>query len=315
MSSLDNLTVLGAGVLGGQIAWQSAFKGKRVTVYDISPDAIARCRSTHEQYAEIYRAELGATEADIAGTRDRLSFTADLAEAVAAADLVIEAVPEVPDIKDAVYREMAPLLAPHTLVATNTSTLLPSDFAAATGRPARFAALHFGNGIWSMNFAEVMAHAGTARETLTALTEFAIEIGMVPVPVLKEQSGYVVNTWFVPLLNAAQTMVTNGIARPEDVDRTFMIGGPAVGPLGMMDMVGMKTVYDVLSYWGRENDDMQMTANAEYVKERFLDKGDLGVPTGKGYYDYPEPAYTRPDFLAIPDLSDVPGLVSLMAAE
>jgi 3-hydroxyacyl-CoA dehydrogenase len=315
MSSLDNLTVLGAGVLGGQIAWHSAYMGKRVTVFDISADAIARCRSAHEQYADIYRSELGADADDIAATTRRLMLTADLADAVSAADLVIEAVPEVPDIKLAVYREMAELLPPETVVATNSSTLLPGDFAAATGRPEKFGALHFGNGIWSMNFAEIMAHARTSRATLTALTEFAIEIGMVPIPVLKEQSGYLVNTWFVPLVNAAQTLVTNGIARPEDVDRTFMIGGRTIGPLGMLDMVGMKTVYDVLAYWGNENGDAQMLANAAYVKERFLDKGDLGVLTGKGYYDYPAPAYSEPDFLSIPDLSDVPGIVALIEAE
>lgn len=315
MSSITNLTVLGAGVLGGQIAWQSAYKGKDVVVYDISLEAIERCRLAHNEYAQVYREQVGATAADIEATRSRLSFSTDLATAVSPADLVIEAVPEIPDVKIATYQEMAPLLRSHTLLATNSSTLLPSDFAAATGRPEKFGALHFGNGIWAMNFAEVMAHAGTERETLNALAEFAVEIGMVPIPILKEHSGYVVNTWFVPLLNAAQTLVTNGIARPEDVDRTYMIGGPPVGPLGMMDMVGMKTVYDVLAYWGRENSDEQMSANAAYVKERFLDKGDLGVPTGRGYYRYPNPAYTDPKFLATPDLSAVPELVALMTAE
>jgi 3-hydroxyacyl-CoA dehydrogenase len=313
MSSLDNLTVLGAGVLGGQIAWHSAFKGKTVVVYDIAPDAIDRSRRTHDQYAAIYLAEVGATEAEIAATRRRLSFTTDLAAAVAEADLVIEAVPEVRDIKAAVYQEMAVLLPPHTLVATNSSTLLPSDFAEDTGRPERFCALHFGNGIWAMNFAEVMAHAGTSRDTLTRVAEFAVEIGMVPIPLLKEQNGYIVNSWFVPLLNAAQTLVTNGIARPEDVDRTFMIGGRTIGPLGLMDMVGMKTAYDVLALWGRELDDAQMSANAEYIKQRFLDKGVLGVPTNEGYYTYPDPAYQRPGFLDVPDISVVPDLVSLMS--
>jgi len=313
MSSLDNLTVLGAGVLGGQIAWHSAFKGKTVVVYDIAPDAIDRSRRTHDQYAAIYLAEVGATEAEIAATRRRLSFTTDLAAAVAEADLVIEAVPEVRDIKAAVYQEMAVLLPPHTLVATNSSTLLPSDFAEDTGRPERFCALHFGNGIWAMNFAEVMAHAGTSRDTLTRVAEFAVEIGMVPIPLLKEQNGYIVNSWFVPLLNAAQTLVTNGIARPEDVDRTFMIGGRTIGPLGLMDMVGMKTAYDVLALWGRELDDAQMSANAEYIKKRFLDKGLLGVPTNEGYYTYPDPAYERPGFLDVPDISVVPDLVSLMS--
>ncbi|MCR1783778.1 3-hydroxyacyl-CoA dehydrogenase [Nocardioides carbamazepini] len=313
MSSLHKLTVLGAGVLGGQIAWHSAFKGKTVVVYDITADALDRCRATHEQYAEIYLSEVGANEVEIAATRQRLSFTTDLAEAVGEADLVIEAVPEVPDIKADVYRKMSGILPAHTLVATNSSTLLPSDFAPDTGRPEQFCALHFGNGIWAMNFAEVMAHSGTARETLTQVTEFAIEIGMVPIPVLKEQNGYVVNSWFVPLLNAAQTLVTNGIARPEDVDRTFMIGGRTIGPLGLMDMVGMKTSYDVLAHWGNELGDAQMTANAAYIKERFLDKGLYGVPTNEGYYVYPDPAYARPGFLDLPDISVVPHLVSLLS--
>lgn len=313
MANLDKLTVLGSGVLGGQIAWHSAYKGKDVVVYDIDADAIDRCRTTHDQYAAIYVAEVGATEAEILATRQRLTFTTDLAAAVAEADLVIEAVPEVRDIKATAYRDMAGLLPAHTLLATNSSTLLPSDFAQDTGRPGQFCALHFGNGIWAMNFAEVMAHAGTTRETLTQVTEFAVEIGMVPIPVLKEHNGYVVNSWFVPLLNAAQTLVTNGIARPEDVDRTFMIGGRTIGPLGLMDMVGMKTAHDVLALWGAELSDVQMSANADYIKERFLDKGLLGVPTGEGYYSYPDPAYTRPDFLELVDITDVPGLVSLMS--
>src|SRR5687768_3852676 len=109
MSSLDQLTVLGSGVLGGQIAWHSAYQGKTVVVYDIAPDAIDRCRATHDLYAAIYLSEVGATDAQIAETRQRLSFTTDLATAVAEADLVIEAVPEVPETKASVYREMAGL--------------------------------------------------------------------------------------------------------------------------------------------------------------------------------------------------------------
>ncbi|WP_433189284.1 3-hydroxyacyl-CoA dehydrogenase [Actinoallomurus sp. CA-150999] len=315
MSRLENLTVLGAGVLGGQIAWHSAFNGKTVVVYDIAQDAIERCRTAHDQYADIYLSELGASQVDISAARNRLRFTTDLAEAVAHADLVIEAVPEIPEVKSAVYQEMAGLLSPDILIATNSSTFLPSDFASDTGRPEQFCALHFGNGIWAMNFAELMAHPGTSRATLTQVGEFAVEIGMVPIPVLKEQNGYIVNTWFVPLVNAAQTLVTNGIATPEDVDRTFMIGGRAVGPLGMLDMVGMKTAYDVLVFWGRESSDAQMSANADYIKEHFLDKGLLGVRTGKGYYEYPDPAYARPGFLDAPHISAVADIVSLMLPE
>ena len=142
-----------------------------------------------------------------------------------------------------------------------------------------------------MNYAEIMAHPGTSRETLTAVNEFAIDIGIIPIPVRKEQNGYVGNSWFVPLLNAAQTLVTNGIAAPEDIDRTFMVTGAPLGPMGMFDMVGMTTAYNVTSYWGQRSGDAQMLANADYLKNNFIDHGWLGRQTGKGYYDYPDPAF------------------------
>ena len=313
MSRIDHLTTLGSGVLGGQIAWHSAFRGKTVVAYDVTDDALARCRAAHEVYAGIYRSALGATEADIAQTRARLSYTSDLAAAVSKADLVIESVPEVPEIKTRAYEAMAPLLPQHTLLATNSSTLLASDFAAATGRPAKFCALHFANLIWALNIAEIMAQPATDDDTLTQVAEFAIEIGMVPIAVRKEQNGYVLNTWFVALLNAAQTLVTNGVSTPEDVDRSFLICNPGAGrgPMAMIDMVGMQTALNVLSYWGTRNKDEQMLRNAEYIKARFVDQGKLGLPTGEGYYRYPNPAYERPDFLAVPDKSTVPAIVAL----
>lgn len=312
MSSIENLTVLGAGVLGGQIGWHSAFKGKTVSMYDISEEALDRCKQAHQRYAAIYLAEVGATKADIDQTRGRLTYSADLAAAVGDADLVIEAVPEIPDVKATVYREMAEMLPADTIIATNSSTFLPSDFADETGRPEKYCALHFANMIWTMNLGEIMAHPGTDRETVKQVTEFAIEIGMVPIPVQKEQNGYLVNTWCVPLLNAAQTLVTNGIGSPEDIDRSFMFLGARMGPLGMIDMIGMKTTYDVLAYWGDTSGDCQMTANADFIKCNFLDKGLLGTSSGEGYYTYPTPTWARSDFLDVPDIRDAPEFVALI---
>ena len=313
-SNLNRVTVLGAGVLGGQIAWHSAFRGKTVVVYDPFPEAIAKARVAHDMYARIYAAELGASDSDLEATRSRLTYSDQLEPSVANADIVIEAVPEVPEIKTRVYQQMAALLPPHTIVATNSSTLLPRDFAAATGRPERYCALHFANLIWSLNLVEIMAHPATSRETLTAATRFAIEIGQVPIAVQKEQNGYVLNTWFVATLTAAISLVVNGVSTPEDVDRTYMIvnRGCAMGPCGLLDMVGMKTAYDVSSHWGTVNNDAQMLKNAAYVKERFLDRGLQGLMGGEGFYKYPNPAYAAPDFLAVPNASVVPGLVNRM---
>lgn len=312
MSRLNKVTLLGSGVLGGQISWHSAYKGKTVRVYDIAEEALDHCRHMHDQYAAIYCADLGASGADIAATRARLTYSTNLAEAVAHTDLVIEAVPEIPEVKTSVYAEVAGLLPENTLVASNSSTFLPSTFAEATGRPEKFCALHFGNGIWDMNFAEIMAHAGTTRHTLTEITEFAIEIGMTPIPVRKEQNGYVVNTWTVALSNAAQTLVTNGISTHEDLDRSFMKFGFPIGPFGMLDQVGMKTAHDILSYWGGVRGDAQMTANAEYIKKNLLDRGFLGVQAGRGYYSWPNPSFAAADFLDVPDISKVPEIVSLV---
>lgn len=302
---LKNITVLGAGVLGGQIAWHSAFRGKSVVVYDLHEEGLEQCRISQQTYAHIYRQDLNASDGDIEATQAGLSFTTDLAMAVANADLVIEVVPEIPEVKIDVYQQLAKHLPPHTLIATNSSTLLPSQFAEATGRPEKYCALHFANLIWSMNVGEIMAHPTTADATLTAVTRFAIEIGMVPIPVQKEQNGYVLNTMLVALLNAAQTLVTNGVSTPEYIDRTYMIlnRGCSLGPCGIIDVVGMNSAYNILSYWANEKKDEQMLRNAQYVKENLLDKGLMGLQTGEGYYKYPNPSYQAPDFLDVPDVS------------
>ena len=302
---LKNITVLGAGVLGGQIAWHSAFRGKSVVVYDLHEEGLEQCRISQQTYAHIYRQDLNASDGDIEATQAGLSFTTDLATAVANADLVIEVVPEIPEVKIDVYQQLAKHLPPHTLIATNSSTLLPSQFAEATGRPEKYCALHFANLIWSMNVGEIMAHPTTADATLTAVTRFAIEIGMVPIPVQKEQNGYVLNTMLVALLNAAQTLVTNGVSTPEYIDRTYMIlnRGCSLGPCGIIDVVGMNSAYNILSYWANEKKDEQMLRNAQYVKENLLDKGLMGLQTGEGYYKYPNPSYQAPDFLDVPDVS------------
>lgn len=313
-SNLQNLTVLGAGVLGGQIAWHSAFCGKQAVVYDINEEALERCRAALQHYAGIYQQDLGASPQQIEQTRSRLRYTTDLADAVASADLVIEAVPEIPDVKISVYQALAKCLPAHTLLATNSSTLLPSQFAEYTGRPDKYCAMHFANLIWAFNLAEVMAHPGTSEATLMAVTSFAIEIGMVPIPVQKEQNGYVLNTWFVALLQASISLVTNGVSTPEDVDRTFMIvnRGASMGPCAMVDMVGMTTAYNISSYWGQVNNDAQMLKNAAYIKERFIDQGLSGLLGGEGFYTYPNPRYQEADFLSVPDISKVPELVKLM---
>ncbi|WP_237065271.1 3-hydroxyacyl-CoA dehydrogenase [Microbulbifer guangxiensis] len=313
-SQLQNVTVLGAGVLGGQIAFHSAYKGKQVVIFDISEDSLQRCRAVHEQYVGQYQKDLGASAEEMTATQQRLRYSNSLEEAVKDAQLVIEAVPEVPDIKISVYRDLAGKLPEATILATNSSTLLPSDFAEYTGRPEQYAALHFANLIWINNVVEIMGHPGTSDDTYRALVDFSIEIGMVPIPILKEQNAYVLNTWLWAMINVCLTLVRKGVATPEDIDRTYMISnrGVAYGPFGIIDIIGMKTSYDILNHWGKENQDEEMSANARYIKENFLNKGLQGMLGGKGFYQYPEPEFSKPDFLAVPDKSVTGTIVGLL---
>lgn len=315
MGDRNNLTVAGGGVLGGQIAWHSAYSGKNVVVYDVSEEGLNGCRSAHSAYAQIYQDEVGASADSVQATQARMSYTTDMSSAFADAQIVIEAIPEVPDIKLEFYTQVSQHLPADTIIATNSSTFLPSTFAQATGRPDKFCALHFANMIWHVNLAEVMAHPGTSEETLAEITRFAIEIGMVPIPLRKEQNGYVINSLLIPVLQAAQSLVTNGVSDPETVDRTWMImhGGAQNGPFGTIDIIGMRTAYNILDYWGKENGDDQMLANAAYIKEHFVDKGLLGLQTGQGYYSYPDPAYRKAGFLDVPDISSANEISSMAA--
>jgi 3-hydroxybutyryl-CoA dehydrogenase len=303
--SVHHVSVLGAGVLGSQIAWHTAFKGKAVVLYDKFDDGLDAARTAIAGMARAYGKRHGADAVEAAHAR--LTLTTDLAVAAADAELVIETVPEIPDVKREVYRTLAPLLGADTLLATNSSTLLPRDFAEDTGRPDKYGSLHFANRIWATNLVEIMGHAGTSVETLEALTRFGIEIGMVPIPVGKEQNGYVLNTWLGALLQSSMSLVVNGVCTPEDVDRTYLIAnrGARVGPFGMIDVIGIPTAYNITRHWAEADDDDDRRAVAAYLKREFLERGDLGVTTGRGFYEYPRPAFAAPDFLGVPDLDAV----------
>lgn len=310
-SNIKKVVVLGTGVLGGQIAWHCAYKGKHVVAYNRREESLEKARAAHDKLAQIYMDDVGASAEHIAATRSRLSYLSDLQIAVSDVDLVIESLPEIPAIKSEYYEKMANYLPSHTIVVTNSSTFLPRDFAESTGRPDKYCSLHFANLIWIANLIEIMANPKTTTETLTAVTRFAIEIGQVPIPLHKEQNGYVLNSWLPIMLNAALSLVTNGVSTPEDVDRSYMIvnRGCTAGPFGILDTIGMRTFYELLNHWGPLQKDPQMIKNAKYLKQNFIDRGLYGLENDEGFYTYPNPGYAAPDFIAPPSMDDVPSIV------
>jgi len=284
-TALRTITVLGTGVLGSQIAFQTAYSGFEVVAYDINQEVLGTARGRFDSLVAAYKAEgvEGADQGRAEEALTRLTLTSDLAVAVKDADMVIEAIPENLALKQQTYELLATLAPARTIFATNSSTLLPSDLKAFTGRPAKFLALHFANHVWVNNTAEIMGTDATDPAVFNAVVEFARNIGMVPIELKKEKAGYVLNSLLVPLLNAASDLLVDGIADPETIDKTWRIGtGSPFGPFQIMDIVGLTTVYNISSTAGPKQQ-----AFAELVKKHYLDQGKLGAATGEGFYTYP----------------------------
>jgi 3-hydroxyacyl-CoA dehydrogenase len=284
MTRLKNITVLGTGVLGSQIAFQTAFRGFDVVAWDIDEAALnaaeLRFRALVSRYIHD-GVDGGAGTAEEA--MNRIHYSADLAEAVKDADLVIEAVPEALQIKLDTYATLGEVAPAKTIFATNSSTLLPSKLMDATGRPDRFLALHFANEIWKFNIAEVMGTPKTEQTVYDTVVEFAGDIGMVPIEIKKEKAGYVLNSLLVPLLNAAADLLVDGIADPETVDKTWRIAtGSPSGPFQIYDVIGLMTPYHI----ALANPNPKSQAFAKLLKEQYIDQGKLGVATGEGFYSY-----------------------------
>ena len=293
---IKNVTVCGTGVLGCQIAFQSAFHGFNVRLYNPKDESISKAQTVIQALPQTYQHDIAAAPQQTAAALGRISYSSDLGEAVRGADLVIEAVPELLDVKTAFYRALGQVADAQTIFATNTSALLPSQLMDATGRPERFLALHFANRIWLSNTAEIMGTPRTDPGVFDQIVAFAQTIGMVALPLHKEQAGYILNSLLIPLINAGLALVVGGVAEPQTVDKTWMVAmGAPRGPFASLDIIGLSTAYHITQAAAARGD-AQQAAVAAYLKG-YLDQGKLGVASGEGFYRYPDPAYLGDDFL------------------
>lgn len=319
--SFKKVTLAGGGVLGSQIAYQTAYKGFDVTIWLRSPESVDRAKEKIERLHGIYIKSIDAMAASegvdprtfcrglvpdqqnftgmtaemAEGLKKKaddafnnIRYTVDMDEAFGDADLVIEAMAENPQAKIEFYQSLADHLPEKCILATNSSTMLPSTFAQYTGRPEKYLALHFANEIWKMNTAEVMGHEGTDPDAYKAVAEFAGEIGMVPLLLHKEQPGYILNSMLVPFLNAAQSLYANDVADPETIDKTWMLAtGAPLGPFRILDVVGLTTAYNIVMNNPQATSDPESTPAkiAAKLKEK-IDAGKTGVNAGEGFYKY-----------------------------
>jgi len=296
IEDIKTVLIVGSGNMGQQIGFQCAASGYDVIFYDVSQEMLDKAMRRVAKLAGNYidGGRLAREEADAALGRIRME--SDAQKAGESADFISESVPEDPELKAKVFAQFHKVCPPHTIFTTNTSSLVPSMFAEATGRPEKFAAFHFHDTRFS-NVVDIMPHPGTSDETVALIEAFAERIGQVAILLKKENFGYVFNAMLMELLRSAQSLAANGVAEVKDVDRAWMgVMHTMVGPFGIMDSIGIDTVWKVTDYWARQLNDEQAIANADFLK-KYVDTGELGVKTGKGFYTYPDAAFLKPGFI------------------
>ena len=222
IEDVRRVAIVGAGTMGQQIGFQCAGHGYDVVLYDVDPAALEGRGERIETYARGLEAGGAITSELRDSAQARIALTTDLATAARDADLLSEAVPEDPDLKGRVLAEFNAACPPRTIFMTNTSTLVPSQFAKASGRADRLLALHFHLPVWINNLADVMPHPGTAPEVTQLVLAFARRIGQLPVELHREHNGYVFNSMYSALNSAAITLAQQGVASIEDIDRSWM---------------------------------------------------------------------------------------------
>ncbi len=268
--AFKKVVVAGGGVLGSQIAFQTAYCGFDVTIWLRSEGSIGRTKPKVEALRQTYVDAIeamatgegpwcaGLADSDkpldkdaclarVQAAYEGISYELDLAAAVRDADLVIESMAEDVQAKLDFYAKLAPVLPASCTLASNSSTLLPSQFAKATGAPERYAALHFANSIWKNNTAEVMGHDGTDQAVFDQMIEFANQIRMIALPVRKEKNGYLLNSMLVPFLLSGLDLWASGVSDPKSIDIAWEHGtGAPKGPFRIIDTVGLATAYNIV---------------------------------------------------------------------
>ncbi len=312
---IKNVVVIGGGVLGSQIAFQSAYCGFNVTIWLRSESSITRTQPKLDHLKEVYTDTInlmalpegqtpstwarGIAEYDtfdkdeclknVEAAYNNVKLELDLERAVKDADLVIESMAENADEKIAFYRKVSQLLPEKTVIVTNSSTLLPSKFAKYTGRPEKYLSLHFANSIWKNNTAEIMAQKQTDNSCFDLIMDFAEQIRMIPLPVRKEKSGYLLNSMLIPLLFSGLDLYVNGVSDPESIDKAWTLGtGAPKGPFQILDTVGLNTAYNIVLMYVKVPSFLAPYnfKGMEKLLKKYIDEGKLGKSSGEGFYKY-----------------------------
>ena len=283
MTDIKRVGVLGCGLMGGGIAQVAATAGYDTIVRDVSQQVWDKARAGIERSLAkfVEKGKLPATDRDAA--LKRLRFTTATAD-LKGCDIVLEAVTEDLDLKNTLWKELDGLCPPTTIFASNTSSLTIAAMAAATRRADRFVGLHFFNPVPLMPLVEVVRTVTTSPDTFQRSFAFARSLGKEPVAA-KDNSGFIVNLLLVPYLLDAIRAVERGVGSVPDIDKAMQLGcGYPMGPLTLLDFVGLDTTYKIAEIMFTEYRE-QRYAPPPLLKRMVL-AGLTGRKSGKGFYDY-----------------------------
>ena len=296
MEPRGRVCVVGAGFLGTQIGVVSARHGYRVNMCDISGDALASSSKAAKEYVGQWAAEGQVADGEGRRIVGRMSFTGDMAEAAQGAGVVIEAVVERLEVKREVFRRLDELCPLGTLIATNSSSIRVSKIEDATSHPERVLNMHFYSNPWRSRVLEIMRGTRTSDEAVERAATFSRSIGVTPLIVQRESTGFIFNRVWRAVKRECLRVVDEGVASFEDVDRAWMsLYGTSAGPFGLMDRVGLDVVRDIeMVYYGESGDPRDAPPRVLLEK---IERGELGVKSGKGFYAYPNPSYMEPGWL------------------
>ena len=282
--TIQRVAVIGAGTMGAGIAQVCAQAGWKTNLYDAFPEGLERGMERIEAFWEKGIARGKTTNEQREEWSAMLTPVSDLAEAVGEADLVIEAVPEIPELKHSIFAQLDEFAPPHAVLGTNTSSLSIADIAAVTNRPEQVIGMHFFNPVPIMKLLEVVQHERTSQTTIATAQSAGAAMGKTSI-LVKDIPGFATSRLGVVLGNEAIRMLADGVASAKDIDTAMVLGYKhPMGPLALTDLVGLDVRRDILLNLQRSfNDD----AYAPHpLLERLVSEGRLGKKTGKGIYDW-----------------------------
>lgn len=276
--------MVGAGLMGGGIAQVSAVAGHDVILQDVSSDSVARGRDAIAASLEKFEEKGRLTGDQAQSALERITTVTDL-DAVAQAEIVVEAVFEKFEVKAEVFRRLDAVCGDDTLLATNTSAIPITSIAAVTRRPEQVVGTHFFSPVPLMKLCELVRGYKTSDEAMQRAREFAEGVGKTVVVVNRDVAGFVTTRLITALAMEAIALVESGVASAEDVDTACRLGfGHAMGPLETADMTGVDIIFNATSNIYADTQDEKFSPPE--VLRRMVAAGDLGRKSGKGFYDY-----------------------------